>query len=145
MASVYAQLADLRARLPGVPLGQTDTPTQTTAQGWLEEGEAHLTAALRALEIPVPITDAEGVKILKGMATDYAEGRVRLTLRPTGDGVDDGVGQAMIDKFHETLEAWQNNPDRIAAMLLGGSSPTATRRVRASENEDPEFERTEVW
>ena len=143
--SIYATTTDVERRMRDHEITASTKPSTTDVQAWLDEAEAKITATLRAIGITTPVTDTQGITMLAILATDYGEGRVRRTLAFTGGDGDNQDGVALLASFDEALDAMHANPDRTAAVLTGGTSPTTTRNLRASTNADPEFERSEVW
>jgi hypothetical protein len=125
----YATYSDVQARVAGRDIGASTKPTSSQVTQWITEAEAMLTGALNAVNVSTPITNTNGVEILKSWACDFAEGHIRLAWLADTGGVSDEA-QRLVDTFHGRLQDIIDKPSFYEGMLNGGSV-SAAERVRA--------------
>lgn len=138
MATDYgATHGDVSARLSGRPdFTSSTSPTDSEVGAWLEEAEAKIHGALKRAGISTPVTDAEGIEILKALSIDYGEARVRLALAAAaGDGANDD-GRAELERFDEAIASMRTDPAGWSAELGGGTADASTRRLRSHVTDD---------
>jgi len=126
----YASTSDLQPRLAGRTIGASTKPTTTEVGVWITDAEAQLTGVLNAIGVGTPVTDSNGIAILKSWACDYAEGRVRRAWNAEEAGAESDDGKALIDGFEARLKDMITNPGFYAAMLNAGDG-AASSRVQA--------------
>ncbi len=153
---LYAKSADVEARVPYRPALTSDSdPSVEMVDQWIKEAEAKMNGRLRSVGIGLPITDTDGVEILRMWITDYAEGRLRKSYAAAGGDADNEDGQELIDRFDETLNTIANDWAGTAAMLNAGGASDSNRVIRGNvlDNADgktisggdfaPEFQKAE--
>jgi hypothetical protein len=126
----YAATADVQRRNPYRVIGVSTSPSSTDVDEFISEAEASLHGALAAAQIPTPITDANGSRLLKAWVLNYAEGRVRMAYAAAGGDGANSDGRDLVDGFWARVNDIIDNPTRYASMLFSGSAPSGTRRVR---------------
>ena len=131
-----ASTGDIRGRVPYRTIDANTTPSAANVKEWLDEAEAMINGALQAAEIaPVPITSDIGVKILKKLTVDYAEGRTRKAFAASGGDGSNEDGQVLCDAFEEAIESIIKNP-AIWDAKLNGSATASTRRMLGTPTDD---------
>lgn len=123
----YASTSDITSgRLVGRTIDASSKPTLTQVGQWITEGEAILTGALNAVGITTPITNANGIEIMKQWACDYCEARVRMAwVAAGGDGNTDG--ELMLKRFDDVINAIQERPSFYESMLRAGDGDASVR------------------
>lgn len=134
----YASTSDVTARLPGRTFGASTSPSTTDISGWIDTAEARLESALASVGITVPVTATRGIEVLKELAIDYAEGRVRRGLASAGGDADNEDGQDLITRFNDAIASIEGNPAGWSAIVEGGSASDTTRRVRSHTLDHPD-------
>lgn len=151
----YADVDDVRARLPGRTIGTTSKPATADVEEWLSDAEAQLDAALNAAGLVTPLTDSRAIQIAKIWIVDYAEGRHRASLAAAGGDGTNRDGQDLINKFESMVGPDGkiiSDPDSYSVYLTGGLAAESGSRLRsyASRNTtdrtvDPVFTRDEKF
>lgn len=136
----YASLSELKGRLAYRAQHITDTsePNNTDINLWINEAEAALTAAIAAGQGTTPITNANGILLMKQWALMYVEGRTRMAFASAGGDGDNDDGKDLIEKFEDLIDKILDNPSRYDAMLSGGDAAETTRHLRGHvlDNQD---------
>jgi hypothetical protein len=140
----YAAHGDVTARLPAVKdrITADSDPSTTNVTDWITYAEAEINSTLTAIGVTtVPVDGADAIEVLKGLACDYAEGRLRLALDTNNAGEGDD-GQTLIDRFFERLDKMRADSSHWVEKLSGTSG--AQVRVKWNDNNDedgPDFDR----
>ena len=127
----YAVTADIQARNPYRTIGASSKPTATEVSTWIDDAEGVLHGILAEAQVPTPITNANGISLMKSWVVEYVSGLVRQAYAAAGGDGGNDDGQDQIDKFWERTEALMNNPARASAMLAGGEAADSSRRFRS--------------
>jgi len=154
----YASSSDVTARIPTRPVGTSSAPSTTNIDAWIAGAEAKLAGRLSAAGIAVPVTNADGILILREWICDYAQGRALMAI---GGGSDEDpsytAGVALVRGYQEWLDTISQDPAGTEAELNGGSSSSSNRLMRgyaidnadsktiAAGDFDPTFTRDEVF
>lgn len=77
MAS-YHTIEDVRSLLnaQNIPLTPTSSPSEAEVQEWMEQVEGYVNARLKGAGISLPITDSDGLKVLKLICSNLTAARV---------------------------------------------------------------------
>lgn len=126
----YASTSDIAARLPYRTIDSNSKPTSTQVGQWITEAEAMLTAALDTCQITTPVTNSNGIELLKSWACDYAEGRTRMAYANSGGDGGNDDGKDLIENFKELIDKILDNPTMYSAMFNAGDAEASSRRVR---------------
>ena len=158
MAPVYAQLGDVQARIPYRPLDGSSEPTAAQVTKWLETADGLINGVLAAngITTPVPATLADGRQWLNSLATDYAEGHVRMAFAAAGGDSANRDGRELLESFQAILDWMLEHPAQTQGRLEAGDVDAGVRAVRgppASGNAanqstsdlEPAFSRDEKW
>jgi len=154
----YASTDDITTgRLPGRSLSGSSKPNTTQIAQWITEAESMLHGRLAQAGVSTPITDSDGIEIMKAWACDYATGQTLMALSSGADDQTHTTGKELIDSFKAILAEIPTDPSGFESMLSGGSTSESTRRVRSypvdnsdgksiSDGDfDPTFTRDEVF
>jgi len=127
----YMSETDVEARIPDRSITSSTTPNSTQVALFITAAEAKLEGALTAGQIGVPITDSNGIEIMKDWATTYVEGRTRMAFAAAAGDSDNDDGKDMVEWFENTLiPDILTFPQKYEAMLTGGSA-TQSRHFRS--------------
>ena len=154
----YADNTDVVARLRGRTITATSSPSTTDIDAWVVEGEAFLHGALKAGQITAPITDATGVIVMGGWATDYAEARTRISFATAGGDSGNDDGEKQLEEFRALIKDILDRPTIYQGMLNsgapGGENVSRVRGYVLSNDDDksisagdfdPHIDDGEVW
>lgn len=146
----YASVSDVSGRLPGNTFDATSQPSTSQVSSWIDEAEAEIEGELASAGITTPVTAAAGIKVLRSWVADYAEGLTRRARAYAAGVVGDGDEQ--LRRYEAHLQRIRNEPNRVAAMLAGGSAATTGVRPRswwtdtsAGGDDAPVFTDSEVF
>jgi len=149
---------DVSERLPYLfPTGFTTstTPVLVRVNAWIDEGEGKLNAALTAINVTTPVTDANAIDLLAILVADYVEGRIRILLAASGGDSANEDGRDMVKQLQDACKDILDNPSNWLAMM-GGSNASGARlsslwtdspdgETIADGDFDPQFEWDQDW
>lgn len=150
----YATTAHVESRTPGRTLNATSKPTTVEVDIWIDEAEAELTATLKAAQCTTPITDPDGVEIMRKWVCWYAVGMTKKAWAGSAaDGNEDG--EIEITRFEALIVSISNDHAYYCALLGGSGSGHRHVRSHVLDNSDsktiadgdfdPVFEMDEVF
>lgn len=154
----YALNTDIQARMPMHPWSASSKPSTTDLTNWITLAEGKLTAALKTAQVATPVTDTDGIQLIKSIICDYVEGLARLALSSGVDSSDAQIGEQRRKDFDALVEKVAAGDAGVwAAMLSGGNAPAGACAVRghvidnpdgetiSGGDFDPDFEKGEAW
>lgn len=150
----YATTSDLQARLAGRTFSASSKPTLTQIGDWITTGESMISAALKSAQVSTPVTDSDGIQLVKSLVLDYVEGRTRIAVASGAVDEQDAIGLQMVKDFSALcLTIGQGEGAALWAQMMGqggqGSGSCAVRsHVLANDDDEdfePTFEADEVW
>lgn len=150
----YCTMAGPKTWMSHRTFNSSSRPTLAQAEQMVKDVADEINASLRSLGYtPCPITDAEGIKLLR---VYNAHGAAALIL--DGSYSVDGAGSPLGDRLYQR---YQHGLDRLrrGEVLLGGASRSSERTMRPSEHSPkgafsldsegderpPSFERDTQW
>ena len=145
----FASISDVRARVGGRAKGsllsETTTPSTKDVGLWLDEGEAFVTTALDVGDIPHPEVNTAPSRLLRSWIADYASAHFRASNAAAGGDSDNEDGEDLLEKFFSRIDDIYTNSTKYAAILGGGSSTDAQKRIRTGPLVEPKFVSTEEF
>ncbi len=133
----YADIGDLKGRLPNRSFTVTSAPSIVTVTSWFEEAEAEVDGELVAAGFSVPITTTRGKNYLRGKVTDKVCSMVVSSYAVGTDLETDDVGEEKAGAFEKFLDQIRKHPERMAAILgIGGSDQRTKLRAYQTDNVD---------
>jgi hypothetical protein len=135
----YAAYTDVTPRLAGRTFSGSTEPSTTDITAWITYAEAEIDSTLTAIGLDPPITDSDGVEVLKGIACLYAEGQTRLALDTNNAGEGDD-GSSMIERFFTRLKEIRDDA-AFWYTKLGEGSGSRVHRNEDLDEDGPDFSR----
>ena len=131
----YCATTDVIRELPNVTIDGTTKPSTTEVDQFCTDIDAEMDARMRAVGLIVPVTDADGLAVLKPIAVNGVKAKV-LRATHIQDGED---GQAMTyeELYQSAMQRIENNPSIIRETDSPGQ-PQGTAR----DDDDILFTRT---
>lgn len=154
----YATLSDVKARVPYRTIDGSSDPSASQVTAWLDEADGRLNGVMAACGIstPIPATQTDGRNWLKSLATDYAEGHVRMAYAAAGGASTNRDGRDLLESFM-AIEQWMlEHPAQTQGRIEGGNVDAGVRAVRgppatgnaagqSTSDLTPDFSRDEKW
>jgi hypothetical protein len=134
----YATTALVQARIPTPALSTTSQPTLAQVDAWIDTAEGRLHATLAAAQISTPITDADGIEVMRHWALLYAVGWTKRAMAAAGNDGDNDAGKEERDAFEQVLKDILAQAGTYGAMLSGGDAPAGTQRIRSHVTHHPD-------
>lgn len=135
----YATNADVIKRLPGRSVTVSSKPSTTDIDAWIAEGEAELNAELTMQGFGTPVTDANGILILKAKVVSYATSRCVFGWE-IGTGADQPVTAGdLMKEYTDFIALISSQPSKVAAMIgqkPGQSGGSTVLRSYPTDNQD---------
>jgi hypothetical protein len=136
MASNWAQVSDLQARVTYETISTTSTPTTAQVQTWIEDAEARVRLALAAAGLTTTYT-GDATSELKLWVIDYPLGEIQCAWA-TAQGESSDVGEALKLRFEDRIEWIRKNPEAAADRLGQLTSTSDVIRVRSHITHHPD-------
>jgi len=148
--SDYADLGDIKSRLPGRTFSASGKVTPENVRDWIDEFEAEVNGELAAAGFTNPVTTTRGVSYLRGKVASAVAGRVERAFAVGTDFQSDDVGADLKAEYLEFLSSLRNEPSRVAAIVgegssSGGSSLRSYFTDDISEPLTPNVKRGQDW
>ena len=131
----YCATTDVIRELPNVTIDGTTKPSTTEVDQFCTDIDAEMDARMRAVGLIVPVTDADGLAVLKPIAVNGVKAKV-LRATHIQDG-EDGQAVTYEELYQSAMQRIENNPSIIRETDSPGQ-PQGTAR----DDDDILFTRT---
>lgn len=128
----YAVVLDVQARVPYRDINATTSPSTTQVDSWIDHAESMIDGALLAGAVSTtPLTGTHAINILRELATDYAEGRLRSAFAAAGGDATNDDGLDQLARFDSNIQDMWADPQKWSGTLLQGSTTASSIRLRS--------------
>lgn len=127
----YATLDDVRSRVGGRLIDATTVPSTADVSSMLDEAEAELMATLLGAGLDSAQLSNSGSRVVRHWVANYVSGWFRVSYAAAAGDGDNEDGERQLDDWRQRLTDIMKNPAFYAAMLGGGSTPSASIDARS--------------
>ncbi|HLY75528.1 MAG TPA: hypothetical protein VKU80_15515 [Planctomycetota bacterium] len=131
---------DVANRMPWLATPSASTkPTQTAIDEWVTEAEAEITAVLSMQGLVTPVTNTNGIAILKAKVASYATSRW-IDALPSGTNLEGKDSGKLMQEYLDFLKLAKADVAAVATMLgqAPGTSGGGAEAVRSYITENPD-------
>lgn len=133
----YSTTADVEARLSGRDITADSSPNVTEVTAWISEAEARLNNELAAAGFVVPVTDANGILVVKDVVVSRVAARVSRAYATIDATADITEAKDLIKEWDDFLAEVRSSPARIATLIgqpFGSAADRGNLRTYTRDN-----------